>query len=239
MERIGQIGGHWQRWTIVGIALVVIIGLAIWRPWQPWTSSRTITVTGTGSIKATPDEFVFRPAYRAQAASQEQASIAVTKTGSATAGRLKSLGVTEAQITTNTSSNQLSSANSNPDQAATAWYLMTVTIDDKTLAQTVAAYLATTSPTGGAIPTARFRSSTLQRLKDEAAAVAKTDAQARAASTAKSQGVHLGHIKTTTDLTPVTVPTPGDYPATTSGSATLAPPEQSVTARVSVVYRVY
>ena len=55
-------------WIICGILLLTnLLSIIIWQPWSTAKlSERTITVTGTTTIKAEPDQFVFSPYYQKQ-----------------------------------------------------------------------------------------------------------------------------------------------------------------------------
>ena len=54
------------RWLVVALLLVVIaVMLVLWRPWEPRydKNASVVTANGQSTVKATPDEYVFRPSY--------------------------------------------------------------------------------------------------------------------------------------------------------------------------------
>ncbi|HEX5743870.1 MAG TPA: SIMPL domain-containing protein, partial [Candidatus Saccharimonadales bacterium] len=84
-------------WQTIIILLLVIIAIMVfmWKPWEPniKASQRTIAVTGSATVSATPDEYVFSPNYRFTNADKQTALNELTGKSEEIIKRLKSLGV--------------------------------------------------------------------------------------------------------------------------------------------------
>ncbi len=94
--------------VLVIILLVIIAGmLIIWKPWvaNPVNSDRTVTVTGESTVRAEPDEYVFYPSYEFKNTDKAAGLTELTKKSDEIVVKLKELGVTDAQIKTNTNGN--------------------------------------------------------------------------------------------------------------------------------------
>lgn len=53
----------WWLSAVLAVGLVAVV--ALWRPWdsQPSAGDRTVSVSGSATLKAEPDEYVFYPSY--------------------------------------------------------------------------------------------------------------------------------------------------------------------------------
>src|SRR5882757_3938906 len=88
------------RWVVVGLLVVIVAMLALWRPWTPKVTdqSRTISVTGDAKLTSTPDEFVFSPTYDFKNTDKDAALSAVTAKQTEVVAGLKKLGVADSKI---------------------------------------------------------------------------------------------------------------------------------------------
>jgi uncharacterized protein YggE len=175
------------------VALLIIGGmLFVWKPWQPAikASDRSVTVTGTAEIKAEPDEYVFSPEYDTVNADKAAALKATTTKTNDVVAQLKTLGVADNKIKTDTSGYK----NYYNDNSNTYYSYITVTVDNKTLAQKVQDYLLTTDPTGTVTPQASFSQSKTKQLTNQGRDQATKDAHDKAEQSARNLGFKLGKV---------------------------------------------
>jgi uncharacterized protein YggE len=176
------------------LALLIIAGmLGIWRPWSATTSndSRTISVSGQATITADPDEFTFNPSYDFTGSKQQALADATAKTTEIVA-KLKSLGVPDNKIKTDTSGY---SSNYYDPSSSTYYAYLTIIVGKKDLAQKVQDYLLTTDPSGSVTPQAEFSKAKEQQLTSTARDQATKDARVKADQTAKNLGFKVGKVK--------------------------------------------
>lgn len=185
------------------ILLVVIAGmLAVWKPWSTTkTSDRTIDVTGSATIKATPDEFVFYPSYEFKDTSKDAALAALVKKNNEINAGLKTAGVKDEQIKTNVSGYQKGEYLPYTDETGKYVYSFqpAITVGDKDIAQKVEDFLVTTSPTGTVSPQSTFSESKRKELEAQARDEATKDARKKADQSAKNIGFKVGSVKTVSD----------------------------------------
>ncbi len=180
------------------LALAIIGMLLTWKPWsQATTSDRTIKVSGSSTISASPDEFSFTPSYDFTAkADLDKKSTEVTD-------GLKKLGVSDNNIQTSASSGgryYIQSKLIAPIPSGTGYHLyLTVTVKNQTLAQKVQDYLATTGAEGQITPQASFSTSKQKELETKARQDASKDARKKADQSAKELGFKLGSVETVDD----------------------------------------
>lgn len=228
------------------LALLIIIGLlGVWRPWRAnsTSSGRTISVTGEATITADPDEYTFNPEYDIVSSDQQQALTDATSKTNEVVAQLKKLGVADNKIKTNTSG--YGNDYYNPDNTTYYSYL-TVTIDDKALAQKVQDYLLTTGPSGSVTPQADFSKAKEKQLTDKARDKATADARSKADQSAKNLGFKVGKVKSFQDepdnnfVRPLTSGIANSLDDSASGSATQSAPIQQgqndLTYQVTVTY---
>ncbi len=231
---------------------VVLVMLALWQPWRT-DADRTISIVGEASVKAAPDEFVFYPTYQREAATNSEAISAVSKVGNDVVAKLKELGVAESAIKTSANSspeysNEIAPA---PDLGGSttdgyrAIFSLTITLNDKTLAQKVLDYLATTEPLYGLSPQSTFSARTRDRLEAEARAEALRNARDKSQQTADQLGVSVGRVISVSEpswggVIPMSA-TDSRNMALESPSPTTAPVlltgQETVTYSVTVVFR--
>ena len=177
-------------WKLLSILLVIILIalVAYTKPWESQSSnSRTITIKGESIIKKAPDSFVFNPSY------EEDTQEAINNKTKEVVNAVKDLGLGDAGIQTQVS-NYEDYKDSGPTGTYTYSLYLTLSVEDKDLAQKIQDYLSTSGAVGTITPTAGFTKSTQKELKDEATSQAIEDARQRADKTAQNLGVKLGKV---------------------------------------------
>lgn len=179
------------------LLFVILLGVFGWFWWTQ--TGPELTVIGQGSVKATPDHFVFSPSYEARDASEVTARAKATEIGSGVVTALKKLGVTEEMLQRDIYVYRDYSATPEPTSTETGQhigtYSLTITIEDNTeLAQKVLTHLATTPLQGNLTPYSSFKTETQRRLEREARVKALEDARTQGEQTADTQGARIWGI---------------------------------------------
>jgi uncharacterized protein YggE len=190
------------RFVIILLLIVIATMLVIWKPWSPAVKdeNRVIEVTGEATIKAEPNEYLFMPSYEFRNANKDTALSELTKKSDEVVGKLKELGIADSKIKTNSSG-----LNYYPyyydEMAKTNNYTLqlTVTVDNRELAQKVQDYLITTQPTGAISPQATFSEDKRKELESQARDQATKDARAKAEQSGKNLGFKVGSVKSVND----------------------------------------
>jgi len=190
-------------WIICAVLLIAnLVTIGLWRPWETQPiSSRTIAITGSTTIQAAPDQFVFTPSYQKQGTDKTKVNTELSKLSDTIVAKLKKLGVQDSAIKTDAYSYDYGIYAPQSDSMITANLNITVTIYDKTLAQKVQDYLATTNSTGSITPSVSFSSAKQKDLETTARTQALADAKTKAENSAKQLGVSLGRVVTVSDIT--------------------------------------
>jgi uncharacterized protein YggE len=231
--------------VIIGALLLIIAGmLLMWKPWQPQfdANARTISVTGQAKITAAPDEYIFTPSYDFKNASRESALSDLSKKSDEIVAKLKQLGVADSKIKTNSDGYDYPIYGKGDTSTPTYSLRLTVTINDKDLAQKVQDYLVTTAPTGAVSPQITFSDTKRKELESQARDQATKDARTKAEQSAKNLGFSLGSIKSVNDgasfggIYPVLQGGTSGTSEDTSSKLSLQPGENDLTYQVSVVY---
>jgi uncharacterized protein YggE len=182
------------------LLVVIVVMLALWRPWQykPGSNDRTVTVTGEATVKAEPDEYVFNPYYEFKNKDKDAALASLTKKSNSVIDGLKKLGVEDSKIKSN------SNGYDYPvylDQKETSTYTLslTVTVSNREMAQKVQDYLTDTTPAGSISPQATFSESKRKELESQARDEATKDARAKADQSANNLGFRIGAVKSVED----------------------------------------
>lgn len=176
--------------------------LFAWRPWNASkTSDRTIDVTGTATVSARPDEFIFYPAYEFKNVDKDAALEQMTAKGNEVVAGLKNLGVEDKDIKTNSDAWAYPTAvrGEGGSNETTYTLRLTVTVRNDELAQKVQDYLVSTTPTGTISPQATFSEAKRKELENQAREAAITDARSKAEQSAKNLGFKLADVKTVND----------------------------------------
>lgn len=239
------------------LLFLIVLGVFGWFWWTQ--TGPELTILGEGSVKATPDQFVFSPSYEARAADEVTARSQATEKGDAVVTALKKLGVTESMLQRDIYVYRDYSATPAPDTTTNGQhigtYSLSITIEDDTdLAQNVLTHLATTPLQGNLTPYSSFKTETQRRLEREARVKALEDARVQAEQTADTQNarvwgvVSIGQptwggdptyaaelnqgISEDVAITPVLDKSPGAETGTTLNTAT-----KEVTYTIEVVYK--
>lgn len=189
------------RWVSVALLVVIVAMLLVWKPWNSVSSDdRTVSVTGTATLKAEPDQFVFYPGYEFKNADKTKALAEMTAKSDEVVAGLKKVGVADKDIKTN--SNGYDNRGYYPEKIEedSTYYLgLTVTVATREMSQKVQDYLLTTNPSGQVSPQGSFSDSKRKELEDKARDEANKDARSKAEKSAKSLGYRLGRVKSVED----------------------------------------
>lgn len=193
------------KWLTFVLVLVVIAMLAVWRPWQTvgQVTDRTISVSGTATVTAVPDQFVFSPTYSFMNADKQVALNALTAKADEIVKKLKDLGVPSSAIKTNASGYQSYGYGYlyMPVYGGSNTYTLSFSIklSTETLAQKVQDYLVTTSPTGDVTPQVSFTTAKQQALQSQARNKAEQNARSQADQSARNLGFSIAAVKSVVD----------------------------------------
>jgi uncharacterized protein YggE len=187
-------------WWIVAILLAVIITMiVVWRPWEGQSEGRTVTVSGTTTVKATPDEYTFNPSWQFKNADKSVALNDATEKSTDVVSALKKLGVADSKITTNLGGWENYYYYDSALGKHTYTLTIGVVVPNREIAQKVQDYLTKTEPTGQVTPTATFSQPKQKELESEARTAATKEARAKADEMAKNIGFKIGKVKAIND----------------------------------------
>lgn len=187
--------------NIINLLLLAGIFLSVLMFWQPWdqavtANTRKITVTGTATVEAEPNQFQFSPRYTKDSTDE------ITKLNDQIVATLKNIGVEDSQIKNNASrygSTRAYYIVETEDGKDETTLSLTITVDSKDLAQKVQDYLITTNPSGSITPYASFSTTKEKELQDKARGNAIKDARKKAQQTADGLGVKIGKVITVSE----------------------------------------
>jgi len=209
----------WRELTLLLLAVIAVMTF-LWKPWEKSSVVRTTTVQGQATVTAIPDLFESQPVFTGVDVK------AVTALGNDAVAGLKKLGVKDADIKTtiyaSSDAKPMPMGETAPNIAVgepypntnNSTYSIAATVRDKTLAQKVSDYLATTSATGQVTPRATFSKAAQAKLDLAARSKASDDAKAKAAVTAGQLGARVGTVIKISDTT-----SPWIYATDSSGGA--------------------
>jgi len=186
------------RLVVIALLAVVVVMLALWRPWQPAVSAedQVITVTGEATVTARPDQFVFYPSYEFTGEDNKAALADAAKKSEQLVAALKKLGVDDKDIKTATNNyGQPYPVDGRERQEQTYTLQLTIRVADEDLARAVQDYLADTAPTGAVSPQMDFSEQKRKELEAQAREIAAKDARTKAEATADNIGFTLGSVK--------------------------------------------
>lgn len=231
---------------IIGFLLLVILAMVVlWRPWEPRfdADSRTISVAGESVVSAAPDEYIFTPTYEFKNDDRDAAIKGLSDKSNEIVTKLKQLGVSEADIKTESNGYDYPTYTLDEKQESTPTYSlrMTITISRK-LGEMVQNYLVTTSPVGSISPQYGFSDATRKDLESKARDESTKDARRKAEQSAKNLGFKIGAVKEVSDGSSLgSAPTMmrGDVGITEGAlidGLTVQPGENELSYQVNVVY---
>jgi len=200
-------------------------------------------VTGEAKVTAAPDEYVFTPSYEFQNADKNAALGELTKKSEEIVKKLKDLGVADNKIKTNSDGYDFPIFKKEEASTATYSLRITVTVNDKDLAQKVQDYLVGTTPTGTVTPQLAFSDAKRKELESKARDEATKEARSKAEQSAKNLGFSLGEVKSVKDGSSFDGVQPLMREGVTNDSSqpsklTLQPGENDLSYNVSVSYYV-
>lgn len=188
-----------KRWVVIlGIINFLLVAgtlisvILFWKPWDQTISAnaRKLTITGTATVKAEPDQFRFSPSYTKDTTAE------ISKLNEQIIATLKNLGVKKEQIKNNASkygSPDIYYMDSSQGKER-ATLSLTITVEGKELAQKVQNYLLTTSPSGAISPNGVFSATKQKQLENQARGDAIKDAKNKASQTASGLGAKIGKV---------------------------------------------
>ncbi len=235
---------------IILALLVIICGMLLtWKPWEstPDSNDRTITVSGEAKITQEPDEYAFNPTYQFKDSNKDAALAALTKKSGEITSKLKALGVPDGKIKTDSDGYNYDYYYDDTERKSTYSLRMTVTTDNKDLAQKVQDYLLSTEPMGQVTPQANFSDAKRKEIESKARDEATKDARSKADQSARNLGFKVGKVKSINDgestggIRPYSRGAPETSIATDSDkpqSLQIQPGEDKLTYSVTVVYYV-
>lgn len=233
-------------WLVVAfLILVILVLVALWRPWQEefGPDSRTVEVTGTATVKAEPDEFVFNPLYQFKSDDKEAALQQMSAKSETIVKKLKELGLSDHQIKTNSSGYEDGIYLPAKSVDSTTYTLnLTITAGNRETAQKVQDYLVSTKPVGTVSPYATFSKAKQKELESKARDEAISDARSKAEQSARNLGFAIAAVKSVVDGQGFGGPVPlygRDITATTDSAAPsleVQPGENELSYAVTVVY---
>ena len=243
-------------WRLLCVVLLIanLATVALWRPWVTIaTSTRKVSVTGETTLKAVPDQYQLNPYFEFTNTDRSAATAELTKLSTEITAKLKTLGVKEEQITSNTNAyDKYDYAQPvAPSVTNTLQLNYTITVEKKELAQTVQDYMLTLKPKGQLSPQATFSETKRKELEATAREKAIDDAKAKAKKTAQQLGAKLGKVISISDATrggpiplmsadavkPMMAPAAGEATAS-SGSVQVQPGQNDFSYTVSVEYEI-
>lgn len=207
-------------WLSVLLLAGLITVLLLWKPWDgAIRADRTVTVTGSTTIKAEPNEFVFTPSYEFKNTDKQTAlNDSIAKSKEVVAG-LKALGVADKNIKTRTSGYNYDYWYDDKENTYRYGLSPEVTVSTREMAQKVEDYLVKTEPMGMVSPEAKFSRDKLRELESKARTEATKDARTKADEMAKNIGFRVAKVKSIDDSTVQDVWGGMRMPLASSGSA--------------------
>ncbi|MBP7857996.1 SIMPL domain-containing protein [Candidatus Saccharibacteria bacterium] len=189
----------WWLSAVLAVGLVAVV--ALWRPWdsQPSASDRTVSVSGSATLKAEPDEYVFSPSYEFNNVDKAAGLKELTAKSDEVVAGLKKAGVADKDIKTNASGYRDYYYYNEETKNHTYTLLITAITHTRDAAQKAQGYLLTTNPSGAVTPQATFSTAKQKELEAKGRDQATKEARAKADQQAKNLGFKLGKVKSVED----------------------------------------
>ena len=228
-----------ERILIAILVLVLVLMIVIWKPWTGLSDEkRTISVTGSASVSAAPDEFQFYPTYQDSGTDKQKTMTALNTKVTNVINELEKLGVSKEDITLSENVFNVYWAESQNNTISVSLY---VTVKNKELAQKVQDYLLSTTPYGQITPQPTFSKDKYKTLSADARREALKDAKTKAESSASELGSKVGKVISISDesnfgvIPMYSVSEPSDS-MTLENSLPISPGKQDVSSSIKVVY---
>ena len=191
-------------WVGVYVLLISILGFNVYATYSRG-EPRSISVEGVSTIKAEPDSFVFHPQFAVKSVDQAEAKKLLAAKSREVIDKLKSLGLDDKAIKLDASQYDTYSIKGMPEPDRPQTQLsLTITAKDKSMAQKVQDYLASTDATGQLTPQPTFSEAKREQLQKEAETKAVANARDKADTLAKNLGAKRGQV--------ITVDNAGEHP---------------------------
>ncbi len=189
----------WWLSAVLGVCLVVAI--IMWKPWDsaPAAGDRTVSVSGSVTLKAEPDEYVFYPSYEFKNPDKAAGLKDMTTKSDEVVAGLKKAGVADKDIKTNVSGYRDYYFYDEEERTHTYSLQITVTTQSREAAQKVQDYLLTTNPSGAVTPQATFSKAKQKELEAKGREQATKEARAKAEQQAQNLGFKIGKVKSVQD----------------------------------------
>jgi hypothetical protein len=190
-------------WIVCAVFILTnLITIGLWQPWvNKSVSDRTITITGSTTIEAEPDQYVFSPYYQREGTDKTTVNDKISTLSKTIIAKLKSLSVKDSAIKTDVSAYDYGSYyTQTEDNNYTSTLSLTVTLKDKNLSQKVQDYLATTEPSGSVTPNISFSTAKQKALESQAREQALKDAKSKAETGAGQVDAKLGRVIRVSDI---------------------------------------
>lgn len=187
-------------WLSAALLICLIVCLLLWRPWERTAQTdRTITVIGSTTVKAEPDEFVFMPSYEFKHADKQTALDQSTAKSKEVIAALKALGVADKNIKSRTSGYNYDYWYDDEEKVYSYGFSPEVIVSTREMAQKVEDYLIKTEPMGVVSPETKFSRNKLRQLESKARSDATKDARVKADEMAKNIGFKVAKVKSIED----------------------------------------
>lgn len=188
-------------WLSAALAVALLAAVVLWRPWDSGSSpsDRTISVSGSATLKAEPDEYVFYPSYEFKNADKAAGLKDLTAKSNEVVAGLKKAGVADKDIKTNASGYRDFYFYDEAERVHTYTLQVTATTSSREMAQKAQDYLLTTNPSGVVTPQAKFSMAKQKELEAKGRGQATKEARAKAEQQASNLGFKIGKVKSVED----------------------------------------
>lgn len=232
--------------VIIVILSAIIVGMfAIWQPWSDDSTKRTITVTGNGETKSTPDEFTFSPYFQRVGTDEAAIKTEINAYGKKLIADLTKLGVAENSIKLNSDNYNSGTTSIEPTEPEMQGTVVLLYVEIKATsseqAQKVQDYLSTTDAKGQLTPVASFSKQARKKLEETARKAATKDARKQAEQTAENLGSEVGKVISIKEQNSPTQVSPmfrgvAEDSASSSGGLPITPGQDIIEQSVQVVF---
>ncbi len=183
-------------YRLVSVALLAVLVLCVflWKPWNKTETARNITVTGSATVRAAPDQYQLSPYFEFTTGAHVTLVSSAVAMSTQVSAKLKELGVKDTEISSSTNSydKYLPATDGSTTDSVRLNY--TITLTSKDTAQKVQDYLLTTSAKGQITPYASFSEVKQKQLEADARDQAIKNAKDKALKSAEQVSSRLGKV---------------------------------------------